>query len=453
MAASSFSITMQLGGDNAASYSLSTSTTTVNIVSSPALNVTPTFTLSVANVQKTYASVCMTTNVPGFFFYHLQLAPLSSPLSIETIKSYIKANLITLQSNQDFLTTQIYIGDRDQRVGYGPALITGNNYVSINNLLPERSYSLCGYFTNQFGAVAAMSCISFTTQSWGTISKAYISFSSPILANQLNNVLCFFVKASNSQITQIIDLEGNSCSMKTSPQDYYYTYKGNTTSKESSSTIIYHTANVNLTTDASISAFTSLFDGNGITTTSLTLAQTQFSINFISSSYALTSFSPMTAVYASSGSFQPQMSLTVQPYSQGSYQVTVNNILCNVPCSVYFILVSYKNISTNQITSTTNITIKTLYAPTSDQVASCLDGSASPAVQCMRVVAQAGISYSFTLASIVENSVYALQYTVANEFPQRPVFYGGVQTKYIFTTNWSCFSYGLLAILLVFLLL
>lgn len=43
-------------------------------------------------------------------------------------------------------------------------------------------------------------------QSWGTVSKAFISFSTPILANQLNNVLCFFVKASNSKITQIVSL-------------------------------------------------------------------------------------------------------------------------------------------------------------------------------------------------------------------------------------------------------
>jgi len=67
-------------------------------------------------------------------------------------------------------------------------------------------------------------------QSWGVISKAYISFNAPILANALNNVLCFFVKASNSQINQILDLEGNSCSLNTSPQNYFYKYKGNTTS-------------------------------------------------------------------------------------------------------------------------------------------------------------------------------------------------------------------------------
>lgn len=140
MTATSFNITMQLGGDNAASYSLSTLYTTINVVSQPSLNVTPSFTLSISNVQKTYVSVCFTTNVVGLFFYELQLAPLSNPMTIQQIKSYIKSNSLVLQSNQDFLTTKIYIGDRDQRLGYAAGLIAGSNYASIDNLLPERSY-------------------------------------------------------------------------------------------------------------------------------------------------------------------------------------------------------------------------------------------------------------------------------------------------------------------------
>jgi len=78
---SSFNINLQLGGDNAASYSLSSSYTTINIVSSVS-NIAPTFTLSVANVQKTYVNIQMTTNAPGFFFYHIQLSPLTTPYPI-----------------------------------------------------------------------------------------------------------------------------------------------------------------------------------------------------------------------------------------------------------------------------------------------------------------------------------------------------------------------------------
>ena len=96
--------------------------------------------------------------------------------------------------------------DRDHRVGYSGMTIAGTNFLSIENLLPQRDYVICGYFENQFLTVSPSTCLNFTMQAWGTVSKAYVEFSSPILANQLNNVLCFFVKASNSEINQIVDL-------------------------------------------------------------------------------------------------------------------------------------------------------------------------------------------------------------------------------------------------------
>lgn len=167
------------------------------------------------------------------------------------------------------------------------------------------------------------------------------------------------------------------------------------------STIIYHTANVNLTTDASISAFNSLFDNNGITASSLSLAQTQFSINFVNVSTFIGNFQPMDAITASSASFQPQISLTINNYIPSSYQIVVSDIKSNIHSSVYFILVSYKNITTNQISSKTTISVKPLIVPTSDQIASCIDGAGFTALQCMRVVMQAGSTYSFKFTNIV----------------------------------------------------
>jgi hypothetical protein len=167
------------------------------------------------------------------------------------------------------------------------------------------------------------------------------------------------------------------------------------------STIIYHTANVNLTTDASISAFNSLFDSNGITASSLSLAQTQFSINFVNVSTFIGNFQPMDAMTSSSASFQPQISLTINDYTPSSYQIVVSGITSNVHSSVYFILVSYKNITTNQISSKTTISVKPLIVPTSNQIASCIDGAGFTALQCMRVVIQAGSSYSFKFNNIV----------------------------------------------------
>lgn len=198
-----------------------------------------------------------------------------------------------------------------------------------------------------------------------------------------------------------MDLEGSSCSLNTSPQNYFYAYGGNTTTYEYSKTLIYHTAHVNLTTDASISAFSGLFDANGITAASLSLAQTQFSISFISKSSFIGTFEPMTAIGASSSAFQPQASLVIEDYQSGAYKVRVSNVKANVPSTAYLVLVSFKNITTNQVTSTTTITIKPLVIPTEDQIASCLDGGSYPAVQCRRVAMLSGSSYSFYFDNLV----------------------------------------------------
>jgi len=117
--------------------------------------------------------------------------------------------------------------------------------------------------------------------------------------------------------------------------------------------------------------------------------------------------------------------------------------------TIYFILVTYKTITTNQITSTTNITIRPLVIPSEEQVASCVDGSGYPAIQCRRVVMLSGMTYSFDFGSLAENSVYAMHYTYSNQYPQRPVFYGGVHTQYIFTTNHETHLTLLLSLILV----
>lgn len=84
----------------------------------------------------------------------------------------------------------------------------------------------------------------------------------------------------------------------------------------------------------------------------------------------------------------------------GNFLVTVSNLMASSPGTVYFVLVSYKNITTNQITSTTNITIRPLVIPSEEQVASCLDGSSYPAIQCRRVVLLSGMTYSFNFDNL-----------------------------------------------------
>jgi hypothetical protein len=115
----------------------------------------------------------------------------------------------------------------------------------------------------------------------------------------------------------------------------------------------------------------------------------------------LTSFEPMDAIQLSTASEQPQFSFTLQNYQAKTYQVQITSIQSSLPSTLYFILVSYKNITINQISSKTNITVKPLITPTNSQIASCLDGQNNPALQCFRVVMLAGSTYSTTIPNLV----------------------------------------------------
>jgi len=109
----------------------------------------------------------------------------------------------------------------------------------------------------------------------------------------------------------------------------------------------------------------------------------------------MTTFDPMDAVQSLTSDFQPQVTFTTHAYQTGSYKVSVSNLFSSVPGTVYFVLVSYKNITTNQISSTTTITIRPLVVPSADQIASCVDGSGFAGVQCRRVVMLNSTSYNF----------------------------------------------------------
>lgn len=73
--------------------------------------------------------------------------------------------------------------------------------------------------------------------------------------------------------------------------------------------------------------------------------------------------------------FQPNVQMTFQSYVFGSKNIIIHDISSSVPSVVYMVLVSYKNITKNQITKKTSITIKPVITPTSSQIASCKDGN------------------------------------------------------------------------------
>ena len=103
----------------------------------------------------------------------------------------------------------------------------------------------------------------------------------------------------------------------------------------------------------------------------------------------------MQAVQDASG-YQPSVSFTLADYVKNSFRVQVTNLRSSLPSTIYFVLVSYKNITTNQISSTTTISIRPIVTPSEDQIASCTDGQQAAVVQCRRVVMLPNTDYSFS---------------------------------------------------------
>jgi hypothetical protein len=96
-----------------------------------------------------------------------------------------------------------------------------------SNLLPERYYTFCAYLQTFNNIKTQPFCVYEHTQSWGVIMKAKLTFSSTLNTQNLNNVLCFFTKAINTQVIYAVDLEGNSCNNR-AVENLYYNYPGNT---------------------------------------------------------------------------------------------------------------------------------------------------------------------------------------------------------------------------------
>lgn len=85
-------ITFYLTGTNYRSYSFSPSNQIlINIVTNVA-NTAPTLNLVLRNQQKTFLDVNFTNNVDGTIYYQLMLGQNMTPLDIQSIQVYIKAN-------------------------------------------------------------------------------------------------------------------------------------------------------------------------------------------------------------------------------------------------------------------------------------------------------------------------------------------------------------------------
>lgn len=125
------------------------------------------------------------------------------------------------------MTTAMYVKDRDLRVGAEIRSTSGVFTLRQNNMLPERYYTLCAYLETFYNIVTTPNCITVQTQVWGSIMKAKVSFTSALNDQNLNNVLCFFTKRIDTEVSYVVDLEGNSC-YDHAVRNLYYHYPGQT---------------------------------------------------------------------------------------------------------------------------------------------------------------------------------------------------------------------------------
>jgi hypothetical protein len=268
---------------------------------------------------------------------------------------------------------------------------------------------------------------------WGTVSKAIITFNQTIYESQLNKVLCFFVKASESKINQVVDLEGRSCSLSNAPENYNYNYNGTTLSSELKQTTIYFVTNKNLTTDPSVALFNSIYDTNGITAASLSLALSSFAVNYIQSSRMIGSFNP-PQMTAGSSTYTPVFSSDKAYYDNITHSIVINNMQLSKPGTVYFILTFSRKITYNKITGHTDIDIRPPVKPSGTQMLNCLDGYGENPLQCKRVMFVGNSLKSVVFSNITADSLYMVYYTIANEYPLRPILVSGVSNFTVLTT-------------------
>lgn len=148
-------------------------------------------------------------------------------------------------------------------------------------------------------------------------------------------------------------------------------YSGNSFTTESKGTKVYLVTNPYITgTDPSPSAFTNIFNAQGqLSAATLAAAQSMFSINYLTATYE-TSFNARLMA-ASSQANSIYVYFNTPSYNSVSLVLTVSNvqIVGNVG-TVYFVLVLYKQITTNA-DGTSNVNIRMNYSPTPEQILNC----------------------------------------------------------------------------------
>ena len=260
-------------------------------------------------------------------------------------------------------------------------------------------------------------CESYETQAWGTIMKAKVSFSQPPLNDEsLNKVMCFFTKEVDTEILYMVDLEGNSCYDR-AVSNVYFNYSGTSFSDENYQTYIYMITNPYRISDPSPTAFQNMYGTDkSLSAVSLASAVSGFAIDYLSSIYQ-TSFQAIDLIDRNQTTKDLVVNFDKPEYNNGQIKITNVEIGGGIG-TVYFLLVLYKQINVDG--NNTFVNIRLNEEPTHEQMLNCENWQGLSAEGCARAVFSES-KLTVTFDNIQEKSLYMLYYTVASEYPLRPI--------------------------------
>lgn len=163
-ASTSIQIPVWLDGTNNGSYIISgsISSITVNISTMPS----PSVTISLPSYYDGgVGTFSITTNIQGNYLYSLRESKnASDPYNFSFYYNMLANNNYTIESQSDFLT-KLYVSPRNfivsNQTGLTPEIPISKQFY---NMLPETTYSLCGYYQNVAGnSFNSLGCQLFTT--------------------------------------------------------------------------------------------------------------------------------------------------------------------------------------------------------------------------------------------------------------------------------------------------
>ncbi|KAL4512787.1 hypothetical protein ABPG72_017472 [Tetrahymena utriculariae] len=426
-----FPVTLTLGGTDMQSFQLVNPNLTVNMVIRDA-TIIPSLITTVLNQSRTSTDFSVTFNQDGTVYWQLYVKGTAQNLSLSQIKEALKAQNTILQSPTT-LQQQFFGKKTDERVGLQVFHTTDTSkQFTISSLIPQTDYVLCTYFENEMSIATDIKCLSFTTLNWQVFTKVNISFLIKMFEDDMNNILCFFVRNTQTSIKNIINSDGNSCSLQSVTQPYYFQFNGKTASYSNQLTNIYLIPDATLETDSSIATIAGMYDSatKQLLDAVRTNAKNNYNINEINQSYFLTTFSYDDAINKHKDFIMP--SITNMQFKPVAYQfnttIEIQNVILSNDGQVYFIAERVaKELFDNMKGQYYDAPITSMQDPSPQNIINCQNALGYPADVCARVVYNNNNKVTLVLDNLVPETKYTIYYVVANHFPITPIYDTTVQ--------------------------